>query len=226
MPFVSPDGKWVGFWGAGQLRKVSIEGGPVMTIAPVAATAWGPYGAAWGATNAIVFGDERSGRVWRVSASGGTPAPVTAAPEVGHRHVSPRFLPDGTRILFTDLSNADATQGRVMVQPVDPGEVRLVMPSAADARVLSSGHLAFMRLGAVMTVAFDVDRAEAIGEPEVAMNAVMQMGLRGTTGAAHTATGMFDVTERRSRPPCATWTRWSSGPIGSSSRLARGRPRR
>ncbi|MDP2320806.1 MAG: hypothetical protein Q8O42_15880 [Acidobacteriota bacterium] len=65
-----------------------------------------------------------------------------------------------------------------------------MLTSATDARLLPTGHLAFMRLGTLMAVAFGVARAEAMGEPVVALDGVMQSGLRGfsdNTGAGMVA---------------------------------------
>src|SRR5205823_967614 len=45
VPFVSPDGKWIGFWSANEIRKVPIDGGAPTTICPWSAAA--PHGATW-----------------------------------------------------------------------------------------------------------------------------------------------------------------------------------
>ncbi len=192
VPFVSPDGKWVGFWTANEIRKVPIEGGAATTVCILKATL-GPYGAAWSLGDVIVFGDQESGRIMRVPAGGGTPAPVTAQPPVGRRHAAPFFLPDGKRILFSDIATADAKDSRLMVQAVDGGDARVVIVAAGDGRLLPSGPLVFMRLGTLMTVPFDPARAEVKGDAVVAMGGVMQSGLLGRTGANNTVAGMFAV---------------------------------
>ena len=46
IPFFSPEGEWIGFFAAGQLKKVSIARGAVLTIA----RASDPLGASWGPT--------------------------------------------------------------------------------------------------------------------------------------------------------------------------------
>lgn len=190
VPFVSPDGKWVGFWAANELRKVPIEGGTATTICALPGLL-GPYGASWGAGDTIVFGDDVSRRIMRVLASGGTPVAVTAPPPpfgTARRHVSPTLLPGGDRILFSDVAVRDPADTRLMVQSLAGGDARLVLTSATDARLLPTGHLAFMRLGTLMAVAFDAGRAEATGEAVVALSGVMQSGLRGFTD--NTGAGM------------------------------------
>ena len=194
VPFVSPDGHWLGFWAGGTLQKVPIEGGTPTAICPLKAIL-GPFGASWGSGDVIVYGDEASGRIMRVSAAGGTPAPVTALPQLGRRHVAPLLFPDGKRILFSDVSSIgeDAGGSRLMVQSLDGNDARQVIASASDGRLLPSGHLLFMRLGALMSVPFDAARGEPRGDAVVAMGGVMQSGLRGRAGADYTAAGMFAV---------------------------------
>ena len=68
MPFSSPDGRWVGFWSSGALKKIPIDGsGPATTICETTL----PFGASWGADDTIIFSRGRDG-LWRVPASGGT----------------------------------------------------------------------------------------------------------------------------------------------------------
>src|SRR5262249_52056237 len=50
-PFFSPDSQWIGFFGQGKLRKVSVNGGAPIDICPAS----GYYsGAAWGGDNFII----------------------------------------------------------------------------------------------------------------------------------------------------------------------------
>ena len=45
-PFVSPDGRWVGFFTASELRKVPIAGGPPVSLCAISGR---PRGASWAA---------------------------------------------------------------------------------------------------------------------------------------------------------------------------------
>ena len=68
-PFFSPDGRWVGFWSAGALKKMSAGGsGPATTICETPAV----FGASWGSDDTIVFARPLSEGLWRVPAAGGT----------------------------------------------------------------------------------------------------------------------------------------------------------
>ena len=80
-----------------------------------------------------------------------------------------------------------------MVQSLDGGDARLVLASATDGRLLPSGQLAFMRLGTLMIMAFDLTRAQATGDAVAVLGGVMQSGLRSRAGANNTGAGMFAV---------------------------------
>ena len=115
-PFVSPDGAWIGFLANGKLQRVPIGGGTPQVIhdlqsptAPdAAATGWGTgtvaFGATWLPDDTIVYG-RIAGGLWRVPASGGTPATLTKVNdgEVAHRH--PHVLPGGRTLLFSVIRN-------------------------------------------------------------------------------------------------------------------------
>jgi hypothetical protein len=62
-PFFSPDGEWVAFvvTGARSLKKVSVLGGPAVTIAELSDEI--PRGLSWGADDTIVFATAGSDEV-------------------------------------------------------------------------------------------------------------------------------------------------------------------
>ena len=74
----------------------------------------------------------------RISANGGTPAPITIRPSPvsWRQHVSPYFLPDGERVLFSDVDLRDATQSRIMIQGLSGGDAKELVASASDGRLL------------------------------------------------------------------------------------------
>jgi serine/threonine protein kinase len=190
-PFVSPDGRWVGFSANGELRKVPIEGGTPTTICPLGLTL-GPTGASWGAGDVILYAHS-NGRIFRVPAGGGTPLQVTGTPPLTRLYATPYFLPDGKRFLYSDVSTLDVSDAKLMIQSLDGSAAKVVVPSATDGRLLSPGRLAFIRLGTLMTVPFDLTSGQATGDAVSALGSVMQSGLRARAGANNTGAGMFAV---------------------------------
>lgn len=74
-PFFSPDGKWIGFFAEGKLKKVSILGGAPQVICDT----YPGYEGCWGDENWIVFCDFLKRGLWKVSAEGGVPVQLTTA---------------------------------------------------------------------------------------------------------------------------------------------------
>ena len=77
-PFFSPDGQWIGFASGGVLRAVPIAGGAPRRLAE----APNFDGASWGPDDTIVFSPQWNSGLFRVSARGGKPEPVTPVDEV------------------------------------------------------------------------------------------------------------------------------------------------
>jgi serine/threonine-protein kinase len=81
---------------------------------------------------------------------------------------------------------------QVVAQTLATGSRKLVLTDAADARYVPSGHLVFMRRGALWAVGFDPERLEVRGTPAVVMDSVAQ-ALTGLNSADITGAGHFAV---------------------------------
>ena len=96
-PFFSPDGQWIGFFADDNLKKVSVAGGPPVTLCPAGLR----LGASWRPDDTIVFASISAPGLWQVPAAGGEPKPLTTPDPSEGRHNWPEFLPDGRAVLFT-----------------------------------------------------------------------------------------------------------------------------
>src|SRR5262249_29590172 len=97
-PFVSADSKWIGFSTLGELKKVSMTGGPPIAICRVQGM---PRGASWGPNDTIVFAtDDTSTGLFSVPAGGGEPKVLTTPDpkQNEHDHIFPFVLPDGSAV--------------------------------------------------------------------------------------------------------------------------------
>ena len=101
-PFWSPDSRFIGFFSGGKLKKIEASGGSVQTLCDAPQG----FGGAWNADGVIVFTRREAEALYRVSAAGGQPVPVTTLDasrnEVSHLH--PHFLPDGRHLIYLATS--------------------------------------------------------------------------------------------------------------------------
>src|ERR1700676_1240597 len=68
-PFFSPDGKSIGFFADGKLKKMDLGGGAPVTLCDVPSQ----RGGSWGEDDQIVFPANNHSALVRISPSGGTP---------------------------------------------------------------------------------------------------------------------------------------------------------
>ena len=171
-PFWSPDGRHLGYFADGRIRRSPVSGGPPSEVAAAVA-----FGGTWNARDEILFGTDRG--IMRVAAGGGTPQRVTAvdssAGDFSHRF--PSFLPDGRRFVFVAIGTTSERSG-VFVGSLDGGEPRQILTDVGNAAATEAGILVFARGGSLMAQRFDADWANPVGEP--VRIATGLTGLRGT----------------------------------------------
>jgi Tol biopolymer transport system component/predicted Ser/Thr protein kinase len=164
-PFWSPDGRFIGFFADGKLKKIAAGGGPAQTIAPDTPD---PRGGTWNADDVIVYGPEARGPLFRVSAAGGAPAPATALDpsrrDLTHRY--PHFLPDGRHFLFTVVTPREDTSG-IFLGALDSKQVQRLSGDVSVTAYAPPGFLFFVRDAALMVQRFDARGLTSIGESEV-----------------------------------------------------------
>ena len=166
-PFFSADGQWIGyFMGAnGSLRKVPVTAGAPITLCD----GW-YFGGSWGDDDRIVFSTDTS--LARVSASGGACESLTKAdPQKGEHHRWPQILPGGQSVLFNIGVEGSFDKAQIAVLDVKSREYRVVASGGARPRYVSSGHIVYVRAGAMFAVPFDLKRLTVTGgEVPVAEN--------------------------------------------------------
>jgi Tol biopolymer transport system component len=174
-PFWSPDSRSIGFFANSKLRKISLTGGPPLTLCDAGSS---PRGAAWSSAGTILFSPEWSDPLYQVPDAGGTAEPVTtldpAHQDVSHRW--PAFLPDGRRFLFYAVSSTSPALSEfsgLYLGSLGSAAVRPVV--GARSRVAyADGHLLFMQEGTLMARPFDPGSAEFTGEPVALVEGVTQ----------------------------------------------------
>jgi hypothetical protein len=174
----------VGFFVGAEIKKVSVTGGPPVTICRFTSAA--PRGASWGTDNTIVFAtsDPRTG-LMKVSATGGDPQVLTR-PDVDHGeqdHFWPSVLPGARAVLFTVVaaSGAGAAENaQVAVLDLKTGQRKILVRGGSHAEYVETGHLIYGLEGTLRAVRFDPERLETLGDPVSVLDQVVTTG----TGAA------------------------------------------
>ncbi len=141
-PFWAPDSRRIGFFGAGGLRRVDVDGGENTLLAD----ARNGRGGAWNADGTIVFSPDVQSPLFRVAENGGTVTPLTTVEPSFSTHRWPSFLPDGRHLLYFAASHRDLTQAgsSVFITSLDDTRPRLVVSNASNG-VFADGHLLYVR---------------------------------------------------------------------------------
>jgi len=151
----SPDGQWVvagdstveGY----RVKKVALDGGAQVSLGLAGIPrVWGEAG--------ILY--RQGGDRYIVPAEGGSPRRLPHLD--GGSGLS--LLPDGKTVLLTEGSGARGDWSRAAVVGLAGGELKTVLKSARYARYVPTGHLIFLRDGALWARPFDLSRLEAFGE--------------------------------------------------------------
>jgi eukaryotic-like serine/threonine-protein kinase len=180
-PAISPDGKWVAYWVAGQIWKLSVSGGTPVPIA----RGTNPWGIHWDESG-IVFTTDND--VYRVSSDGGEPEIIVNLPP-GDTPLSPQMLPGGTDVLLTVAQGASADRwerAQIVVANIATKKRITVVDGGADARYVPTGHILFARSGNLLAVPFDLESKTTSGTPVVVVEGVRR-GPVGAVGTAHYA---------------------------------------
>ena len=159
VPFFSPDGASVGFRDQDNfLKRVSVLGGPAVTICPLGGN---PRGMSWAADGTIVFATVASRGLLRVPEVGGEPEALTTVdPEQDETdHVWPEVLPNAKGVLFAAWSGSDETS-RIAVVSLETGDVTYLLTGGSNPQYSPTGHIVYSGDGTLWAVGFDADRLE------------------------------------------------------------------
>jgi len=187
--FFSPDGRWIGYYERGLLKKVPSGGGTPVLIGRVPSM----FGAAWSRDGDIVV--STAGALAVIPAAGGTPrrisTPDTTAGEFSQRW--PIVLNDGTIVYTARGRLLEGSRIAVISKPGARQEI-LDLPGTAPLAIVN-GHLLFSTARNLITpqneivaIRWDARRRRADGVP---LTIVEQIGLdvQGAASASISASG-------------------------------------
>jgi Tol biopolymer transport system component len=113
----------------------------------------------------IVFAPNFADALYRVSAAGGAPVPLTTldASRKETAHSLPNFLPDGRHFIYLVTSVQRENSG-IYIGSLDSKETKLLVNTNQGAAYAPPGYLLFMQERTLMAQSFDADRLELKGE--------------------------------------------------------------
>jgi Tol biopolymer transport system component len=178
-PFWSPDGRNVGFFEPGKMRRTGLGGGAARTVV----VAGDSRGASWSERGVILYAATTSGPLMRVSAEGGKPEPATRLdPELKQTgHWRPCFLPGGTHFVFTAKSTDPELSG-IYLGSLDDPEVVRVLDVDSTAVWAPPGYLLYQDAGRLYALPFDAERRARTGDPVAVAEGVAYSSLFGAPG--------------------------------------------
>jgi Tol biopolymer transport system component len=168
-PFWSPDGRFLGFFSRGKLRRIEVSTGSIEVLCDAELG----RGASWGSRGEVLFTQKSVGAIYRVPASGGQPAVVTRLEPGDVIHRFPQFLADGRRFLFfVKTEKAEATG--IYLDSLDAPGRKLLLRNGAAGTFLPPDLLLFVRGETLLAQRFDPERAVVRGDPESVTRPVMR----------------------------------------------------
>jgi len=143
-PFWSFDGKSVGFFANGKLRRIDIDGGSPTNITD----APDPRGGAWSPDGEIFFTPDTRQGLYRVNAEGGTAVPFTRLDPSAHStHRWPSIAPDGKHVVFFAGLHREPLSERagIYVVPMTGTAAPQRIVAAVAHGEIADGHLLYVR---------------------------------------------------------------------------------
>jgi len=192
--FFSPDGKWIGFATADRkVKKVSLLDHTITVLGE------GPISTSgtWGPDDRILLSGT-TGALQEIPAAGGIGKELT--PVVSDQgevsHAWPFVLPKGNAVLFTIITRAGVEEASIEALVRATGERKKVLANARCPYFSPTGHLLFVRGGALLAAPFDPDRIEVTG-PSFRVMDKMHLGNEGGLRLAFSKSGtLIYATER------------------------------
>ena len=198
MPFWSPDGRTIGYFGPSGLSLVPIVGGSAQVLSGAQSTT--DAGGHWGTGGRIIFERVTGGAaksLVTMEESGGDAIPVWRDVRTEGQLAArfPSFLPDGRQFIYLAWTSNPAERG-IYLGSLDSDDRTLLARSGFKGEYVDPGILVYVRDRALVAQRLDVDARVLAGEPQVLVEG---LALEAIPGQATFATSRSGAIAYRTR---------------------------
>ncbi|MDH4070674.1 MAG: protein kinase, partial [Ignavibacteria bacterium] len=210
-PFWSWDGRQIGFFAGGKLKRVDLAGSTPISICD----APNGRGGSWNEEGLIIFAPNQGGTLFLVPGNGGTPRQITHLDTLHSEveHIWPFFLPDGKHFVALNREVRDA-EGDIFLGSIDDGKRTPVLKSVANAMYIPSGFLLFIKEQALVAQRFDADKGVVTGDPFRVVENVGHIPLYGVGSFSVSRNGILVTGGGRSVDRTLAWFDRSGHELG------------
>ena len=167
-PFWSPDSQFIGFAAGNELKKISVEGGPAITLCQL--PAGGFWGGSWSPDDSVIaFSTAFPPQIYEVPAQGGDPKLLFEPDqtEKGPGNFRPRFLPARAPARSIVFTLGSPTERDIVVKNLETGEFSVLAEGGYPVFSLT-GHILYQRdvkRGGLWALPFSIETLKPTGEP-------------------------------------------------------------
>jgi serine/threonine protein kinase len=186
--FWSPDGRNLGFFVPGKLKRVPLSGGPAVPVCDIASA----RGGSWSRQDTIIFG-KFPGEIYQVPASGGQPKVVTRLDASRHdtSHRWPYFLPDGNHFLYMAGALGLASDENIIKVGSLDGKTDRTLFNASSPVEYDSGYLLFVVNKNLMARPFIPANLDFSGDPITVVEDAMYEPMYSNAAFSASGTGVL-----------------------------------
>jgi serine/threonine protein kinase len=162
-PFWSPDGRSVGFFVEGLMRRHDLGTRSTRTICD----APGGRGGAWLENGAILFAPSFQTAIFSVPAEGGEPTQITTIDTTRHTtHRWPCAIPATSKFIYTAVNHDPAKEddAALYMANIDGSGNTEILATASSARVVDD-HILFLLEDSLCAVRFNTTTGELLSDP-------------------------------------------------------------
>ena len=199
-PFLSPDGRWVGFWSSGKLKKTAVDGGSPVVLCDGTDT----LGATWGQDGKIIAA--LGGRILsRISDSGGPPSVILDLTKESATPAWPQILPGGKFLLLTVIGFAGPNHANIELLSLANGKRTVLVPGGTFGRYLPNGYLTYVNQGTLFAMPVDLARPEGRGAALPILEGVSYSSTFGFAEVDFSQTGILAYRKNNGGEVTAEW---------------------